>query len=543
MAMSGSRFSRLPYRGLRRSLIGLVLLVSLVATSAATGLRGPRRGGTIMVTWQATLATLDPAYTYSVTDWPQTHAVFDALLGFNSGIGLVPHIAAAMPALSNDRKTYTFHLRHNVVFSNGDPVTAQDFIFSWERELAPKTASPDTYFWFALQGASEYMAGKAKHVSGLKAPDPYTLQVTLNQPYPAFLYVMAIPCSMVVDPAVVHKYHAENKDLGTHVVGSGPFMLKDWVQGQKLDLVRNPRYNGPTPAYADAVHEDLGVDASVGLLRLEKGQNDLIGDAIPSAQFASVVTDPKLSKLVVHRTDVGVYMIALNTHVKPFTSRLVRQAIGYAINKMRAIRFINGRGVPATGFLPSTLPGFTPNIPDPYPYNPAKAQQLLAKAGYPHGFSTTMGVPSSEYEKRMADAAIYDLKQIGINVAVKPVQTEGTAVATMPMIAYHWLMDYPDPADFVDGFTSCSGAVNGGSNVAYYCNHTVDNLANQARGMPFGPARVAAYKHIDELVMADEPSVPVFYDVFYAIHSARLQNFSIHPIWYPFALEQYWLSS
>lgn len=520
-----------------------VALLALIAlfSSAIPGRAASHRGGTIMVTWQASLSTLDPAYTYSVVDWPQTHALFDGLLGFDQGTKLVPDLAASMPAVSNGGRTYTFHLRHGLAFSNGDPITAQDVVFSWERELAPGAASPLTYLWYALQGQAGYTAGKAKHVSGLKVIDPYTLQVTLNQPYPGFLYVLAIPSGLVVDPKVIHRYHLEHKDMGVHVVGSGPYMLKDWVQGKKLDLVRNPRYFRAGLPYAGAVHEDLGVNASVGLLRLEKGQNDLIGDGIPAAQFAGVMRNPALARQVAQRTDIGVYMIAMNLKVKPFNKLLVRQAVSYAISKGRAIRAIDGRGVPAHGIIPSSMPGFGGDIPDAYPFNPGKAKALLARAGYPHGFSTSMGVPNSVFESRLADAAIYDLKHVGIKVTIKPVISAGTAVAALPMQVYHWLMDYPDPADFVDGFTPCASAVPGGANVGFYCNRSVDRMANTARGMANGPKRVAAYKAIDRKIMADAPIVPVFYDVLYSIHSKRLGNFSIHPIWEPFDLATYWV--
>jgi len=525
--------------------VGLLLgtLVAGAGGSARAGVaRGPHQGGTINVTWGTPLTTMDPAFTYGATDWPQTHLVFDGLLGFKNGITLQPDMAAALPTVSKDGLTYTFHLRKGIVFSNGDPITAGDFVYSWERVLAPKTASPDTYLWTGVKGAAEFEAGKAQHVSGFSAPDDNTVTVTVAQPFPAIQYVLATPSSMVVDPKVVAQLGAQHKDMGSHVVGSGPYMLTDWVQGQKADFARNPHYFLAGLPYADKVHMDLGVAPSTALLRLYKGQVDLIGDGIPSAQFASVITNDKLKPQIASLTDIGVYMISMNTKLKPFTDIRVRQAVSYAISKVRAIRFINGRGTPANGILPKTLPGFGRDIPEQYPYNPAKAKQLLAQAGFPNGFTTTMGVPSGGvYEQRMADAAIYDLKQVGITVNVKPTVNEGSAVATIPMQAYHWLLDYPDPADFVDGFTSCAGAMPGGSNVAFYCNPTVDKLANAARGMPYGPARVNAYLNIDTLIMKDAMSVPVFNDIYYYIHSTRLQNYTIPLMWAPFALEQYWV--
>ncbi len=517
MVLGQARFRR---RQLGVTLAGFCLISTLMLNSAtpagstATPRPTARHKGTIIATWQATLTTVDPAYTYSYVDWPQTHAIFGGLLGVDTQLHLFPDLAAAMPTVSSNGLTYTFHLRHGLVFSNGDTITAQDFIYSWERVLAAKTASPDTYLWFALAGQADFTAGKTKHIGGLAAPDATTLKVTLTEPYPGFLNVLSIPTSYVVDPAVIHAYHAENKDFGVHAVGSGPFMLQDWVAGQKMDLVRNPHYWNPALPESDAVHIDLGVDPSVALLRIEKGQADLMGDAIPAAQFASVISDPKLAPLVQHRTDVGVYMIAMNVKVKPFDNLKVRQAVAYAINKLHAVRFINGRGTVATRIIPPSMPGFGKVQPDLYPYNPSKAKQLLAAAGYPNGFSTTMGVPDSVYETRMAEAAISDLAQVGIKIAFKKVVTEGSAVATLPMQAYHWILDYPDPADFIDGFTSCSAAAPGGSNVGFYCNKTLDDMANRARGMAPTPARVAAYQKIDDMFTADASSVPVFNDVF-----------------------------
>jgi ABC-type transport system substrate-binding protein len=195
MLQSSPRSSGGAGRIARRVPAVALLLCTLLVSVAATGLRGPRYGGTIIVTWQTTLTTVDPAYTYGAQDWPQCHAIFDGLLGYpgNSSLTLIPHLAASLPAASNGGRTYTFHLKHGLVFSNGDPVTAQDFVYSWERMLAPKTASPDTYLWYAVQGESAFAAGKAKHVSGFKVLDPYTLQITLAQPDPGFLYVLTTP--------------------------------------------------------------------------------------------------------------------------------------------------------------------------------------------------------------------------------------------------------------------------------------------------------------------------------------------------------------
>lgn len=300
-------------------------------------------------------------------------------------------------------------------------------------------------------------------------------------------------------------------------------------------LERNPYYYRRGLPYLDRLTFDFGVDPSVGVLRVEAGQADLVGDGIPAADYLQLRSSPQWSADVATRPAIGVYLLALNTRVAPFNNLKVRQAVEMAINKRHLLQLLNGRGVVANGILPTTLPGFDGrDIPDLYPYDPAKARALLRAAGFPHGFSTTLGLGSELAGGDAIGTEVQaDLRAVGIRVTLKPLPSEATAIANMPMTTYTWFMDYPDPADFVDGFTSCSAAVVGGSNPAFLCDHALDAAANAARPLPLGPARVAAYRRIDLEVMRDAAYVPLYYPLFTFFHSSRLRGYYVNLAWFP----------
>jgi ABC-type transport system substrate-binding protein len=501
-----------------------------VATGAVASASG---NSTMVITFSGPVQTIDPNNIYNAEDWSVGHDLYRGLYDFNNQGQLVPAVAAGMPVVSDHGLVYTVHLRKGLHWSDGTPITAEDFAASLERELSPAQKSPDGYLWYMLKGASDYEAGKTKTLSGVRVLDPYTIQYTLTEPYPPFPYILGVPAGFPVDPAALGR-------VNTDPVTDGPYVLKSWNHATEMVLVANPRYDiGPKPRIT-TVRYEFGVDPSVGVLRVESGQADLVGDGIPSADYPSLSANPLYRSDVAKREAVGVYLLALNTRVKPFTNVLVRRAVEMAINRTHLIRLLNGRGTVANGVLPTSLPGFGSDIPNPYPYNPKKAKALLAQAGYPHGFTTVLGEGSElSGGQEIATEVQADLKAIGIMVQVKPLPQEATAIASIPMQTYTWFMDYPDPADFIDGFTSCSAAVVGGSNPAFLCDKGLDAMANAARGIPLGSARIAAYKRIDARVMQDAAYVPLYYPEFTFFHSSRLQHYVVNPLWFPAVPDQY----
>jgi peptide/nickel transport system substrate-binding protein/oligopeptide transport system substrate-binding protein len=202
-----------------------------------------------------------------------------------------------------------------------------------------------------------------------------------------------------------------------------------------------------------------------------------------------------------------------------------------AVNKSHLLQLLNGRGTVANGVLPPSLPGFGHrDISAMYPYNPSEAKKLLKKAGYPHGFSTELGLASEQTGRNAIGTEVQaDLSAIGIKVSLKPLPAEATAMAQVPMLTYSWYMDYPDPSDFINGFCT-SPAVVGGSNPAFLNDPVLDKMEAAAQSMPLTNKRVQAYRKIDERVMQDAAYVPLYYPELTVYHSANVHG--LRPVGY-----------
>ena len=496
-------------------------------------------GGTIIVDYISDFSSLDSARCYDTQCYPFMHAMYDQLVGYDTahgtGLNLIPDAAAAMPTLSNGGKTYTFKLRPDVHFWNGRLVTADDWVYSFQRIIDPKTEAGAAAFWQGIVGAKEYAAGKAKSVSGIKAIGKNGLQITLQSPDSTFLYVLAMPFGSVVDRNTIAKYG--KLYAPQHVMGTGPYAFKEYKLGQRLTLVHNPHYFLSGVGHAGGIEADIGVSTETAFLRIQRGQADLDGDfptPIPPAEFLNVLGDPALGKRVARQVQVATQYIAMNTQMKPFDNVLVRRAVNMAINKSLLVRLVNGRATVTNTFLPPAMPGYGAfNL---YPYNPAKARQLMAQAGYANGVSTTFLTDNVSDDPRIAQAIIPMLAAIGITARLQQVDgsTLSALLGTRHKVAITWsqyYMDFPDPNDFFEPALSCASAVPGSLNESWYCNPKVDALAHQLKLMTDSPARLRLYSRLDMMVMRDAPMAPVMNPIHYDIHSLALHNYYYSTIW------------
>jgi peptide/nickel transport system substrate-binding protein len=495
---------------------------------------------TLVVDYISDISHLDSALCYDTECYPWMHAMYDQLIGYattkGNGNTLVPDAAVSMPKVTNGGKTYVFKLRPDVHFWNGKLATSADWVHSFERVINPKTQAGAQAFWLDIVGAKAFAAGKAKHVSGIKALGKFGLEIDLTAPYAGFLNVLAMPFGSVLDQAEITKWGKSYDAL--HPMGTGPYMFKQHVLNQKLVLVKNPNYFDKAHAgHIATLEADFGVSTSTAFLRIQKNQADLDGDfpnPIPPAEFLNVINDPTLSKRVLREVQVATQYVAMNTRMKPFDNVLVRQAVNYAINKQYILRLVNGRGQITDNFLPPAMPGYQKF--SPYPYNPARAKQLLAKAGYPNGFSTTFYSDNGSDDPRISQTIVQQLAQVGIKATLRVldgntwqsiVMTPGKA----PITWTAWYQDFPDPNDFFEPILTCASAVPGTFNLSFYCNPKVDALVHKLKVMTDQTARLKQYGQLDRLVMADAPVVPVFNSVYYAFPSTALHNFYLHDVW------------
>ncbi|HKC73952.1 MAG TPA: ABC transporter substrate-binding protein [Chloroflexota bacterium] len=500
-------------------------------------------GGTLIIDFQTDISHLDTGKCYDVECWPFMHVMYDRLIDYDTlhapGTNLIPEAAVAMPTLSKGGLTYTFKLRHDVRFWNGRLVTSADWIYSFERIINPATQAGAASFWLNIVGAREYAAHKAGHVSGIKALGKWGLQITLISPDASFLNVLAMPFGSVVDKNQIARYGKLYDAY--HPMGTGPYMFKEHQLGQRLILVRNPHYYKPGVGHLDRIEADFGVDTTTGFLRIKRGQADLDGDlpSIPAPEFLNVLHDPKWSKQVFRLVQVATWYVAMNTLMKPFDNVLVRRAVNMAINKPLIVRLIQGRGVVADTFLPPTMPGYAPY--KLYAYDPTKARQIMAQAGYGSGVSTMFYTDNVADDPRISQAIIPMLANIGIKATLRVVNgnTLQTLVGTkkkVPIVWTGWFEDFPDPNDFFEPILSCASAVPGTFNEPWYCNPKVDAFAHKLKSMTDRAARLRLYPQLDKMVMRDAPVVPVYHSVYYDIHSFALHNYSYNNVWeYDFA--------
>lgn len=536
------------------------ILLAACGTTGNTNSSGgtPQNGGTLTVSFKDDLKTLDPAIGYDTSSWSVERQLFNGLLDYKGfTTQLQPDIAAEMPTISADGKTYTFKLKHGVKFSNGREVTADDFKYSWERMLDPKTAGPMTGgpFWGSVHGANDFANGAASSISGIKVIDPYTLEVDLDSPNQSFLNIVAMPFGFVVPKEAVA---AAGANWAHQPVGTGPFVLDKWTPGQLIVIKKNPNYFGTKP-YLDEVDFEIGVTPEVGFLRLKSGQLDLAEPelTIPSAQYIQLSSDPNWKNKILKQPNVDIWYLAMNVNMKPFDNKLVREAFNYVVNKANQVKILNGRAVINNGIQAPPMPGYVQN------YNPLgldangqninKAKSLLQQAGYgannPFPPQDLVYAKASADSDRLAASVQQDFKAVGITINLK-----GLAFAayldlvgkpnTVPLSYNGWIQDFPDPSDFTDPILSCASAnvTANGSNSSFYCNKTADALLDKARGDTNSSERLSLYRQYQDIVIKqDFPWVPLYSTVETQVPGNRVHGFGIHPVW-PFIATSIWVT-
>lgn len=497
------------------------------APTSAPSAGTPQKGGSITVAYKDDLATLDPAIGYDWTNWPAEKLVFDGLLDYDSGTTIEPRLAESLPDVNSDATVYTFKLRKGVKFSNGRELVADDVVYSITRVLDPKTSSPGSGFFTGIKGAQDFIAGKATSVEGIKALDPYTVQFTLASPDVTFLNKMALNFAFIVPKEVVEK---EGADFGHAPVGTGPYTLKQWQAGQQLVFVRNPNYFYQGLPYLDQITIQVGVTPDVALLRLEKGDIDLMGDPPPGADWARISADPAWKNRLEKQPQVSTNYIAINTTAKPFDNAMVRQALNYAIDKQRIVQLLNGRATVANQILPPTMPGYDSSYTG-YSFDPAKAKSLLASAGFPNGFETSIECIAVDPQPKLCQSFQQDLANIGIKLTINTLAAPNViddAGNGKPPLTWSgglaWIQDYPDPDDFYGPILGCDSNTAGGWNWSRYCNKTLQDQSVKLLAMTNRQARLEAYKPFFKALMDDAVWVPVFNGEYDIAHTDRLHG-------------------
>ena len=453
--------------------------------------------------------SLDPAIVTGQLEGRLCLALFEGLTTRNAKGDVIPGMAESWE-ISPDGLTYTFHLRPGIKWSNGEPLTAYDFLNSWERTLNPATASEYAYQLFYLVNAKAYGTGKLKDFSqvGVKAPDDHTLVVTLSHPTAYFLELTSFQTLVPVPLATIKKYGQDWIKPG-NMVSDGPYVLKEWRLNDYILVEANPYYWRPVAVKRIKVLPTNNPTAVFNLFYSRK--TDLVLDtrSIPSTLVADIKNEPYF-----HANPFGATsFIRFNVKRKPFDDVRVRKALALALDKQDIVTKITRCGEPvANTLVPPGNKGYTP--PQGLTYNPDEGRKLLADAGYPGG----KGFPDVNllYASRGSGPAVATevqalwQRELGITSIHLRAQEWKVYLNTEQLMDYDlamsaWIGDYNDPQTFIDMFVT-----DGGNNLTGWGDPQYDQMLATSENTPDTAKRMQILHDMEKILVEDQvPIVPV----------------------------------
>lgn len=456
--------------------------------------------------------TIDPALITGQADGRVVQTLFEGLTRFN------PTNATAEPGLaeswdvSEDGKTYTFHIRDNAKWSTGEKITAHDFVYSWIRVLNPDTASEYSGNLFYIKGAEDFNLGKTTNAAevGIKALDDRTLRVELINPTPFFLELCAYATQTIVHRATVEKFGdrwLQAKPAPT----SGAYELVSWRLNDRIRVRKNTNYWGATQGQLNVVDFLPVTLASSAVNLYETGEADIIWDKdlVPTE-----ILDLLRKRSDFHSfTNFATYFLRCNTSREPFNDPRVRKAFALAIDRQRIVeRITRGGEMAATFIVPNALPHY--RSPEGLKFNPAEAKKMLAAAGFPEG----RNFPRIEYTFRSGrddEKIAVELKEmwkqhLGVDVGLRGVEHKVwlrlQGALDYDLIRSSWVGDYSDPNTFLDLFMS-----NNPNNRTGWKNPAYDDLVRKANSLADVQERSRILHEAETLLVRDEaPVIPLY---------------------------------
>jgi len=472
--------------------------------------------------------TLDPA---DATDGESSAVlvnIFEPLLRFQHESTQVEPALAESWTISDDKLTWSFTLREGVQFHDGTPLTAEAVKFNYERQQDPNNP-------WRFKGKFEYWHLFFESVDSIEARDERTVVFHLNRADATFLTNLALFNMGLSSPSAIQKY---GEDYFKHPVGTGPYYLDRWVRNEKILLKRFEPYWGEAPRIDRLIYKPVP-DNAVRLLELEVGSIDVL-DGINPDDVPRIRKNPDLELLTQPGLNVG-YM-AMNTLKKPYDQRDVRLAINHAINKEALVKafFADGSlGTTAKNPMPPTIWGYNDQV-QPHEFNPQKARELLAKAGFPKGFSTELWVmpiarPYMPQPQRIAEAIQADLKAVGITSKIVTYEW-GTYLDKISggeheLALMGWIGDNGDPDNFLYTLLDKNNTkIGSAANYAFYRDDAVHELLGKAQKIYDQAERTQLYEQAQVLIHADAPWVPLFHSTQMMATRKGVEGFFLHPV-------------
>src|SRR5438552_7419187 len=471
------------------SLVAAQSLLSTFATRAWAAAGVPRRGGVLKAAFSADPAGFDPVRGPSGMSHVVIEQVYSTLMALDPDAKPYPELAESYQ-VSDGGLTYTFRLRRGVKFHNGDDLTASDVKFTFDRLRAPN---------------SGYSYGaQVETIKSVDVVDPHTVQFRLTKVTGPFLIYMAFPGSSIVPKKLVESGH----DLNAKPVGSGPFKFVNYEPRSIVRFERNGSYFQEGKPYFDAMEYHLIADITALTNAVMSGTVNFSNE-IPPKDWAAIQGNPELTAVTLEGS--RYYWLLPNNGKKPLDNPKVRQAIGLALNREALVKgAFFGQATPILG---GVVPDWNWGYADIKFFAPQgdvkKAKALLAEAGFPNGFETSMTIASS-FPAMMAMAPIIqaNLAAIGVKAKIGTMEIprywdEVWSTSNFDITTMYWLSPLADPDDFVTNNYKCGMAIN----VQKSCSKAMDAILEEAKTAPTEDARKAAYKKMQELSLEEVDSL------------------------------------
>lgn len=488
-----------------------------------------KAGGTVTFALEHEIVSLDPAFSYDFSTGPVVNQITEPLMRFEKGKIVVPNLAEKVE--NPDPKTYIYEIRQGVTFSDGNPMTVDDVIFSLERTRDPKTAS--------------YVGWMFSNVDKIEKAGDWSVKVTLKVPDANWQYAMATSAGHIISK----KYYEEHKanfgkpDGGT--MGTGPFKFVSWQTGSELVLEKNANYwNKEGGPYLDKIIYKVVPEGMTRITGLKTGQiNMALNLPIDLQDVVEKMDNVKISRSDSFLSD----FVAFNTQRKPFTDVKVRQAISHALDRQKIVtELVKTAGIPGkTVPIPPALWTFEKDkwetayneIPD-YVFNTDKAKQLLSESSVPGGFNAKILTDGDSLRMNISLALQAAVKPLGINLEIEKVTGEELntrawgGARDYDIVVQNWSSDFPDPAGNMVPLFLSANAADGGSNFANYKNPEVDKLLEEQNRLTDPAKRTELMIQAEKLIANDAPWIVVSHQKNFLAMSKNVEGYDIDPLYF-----------
>lgn len=489
---------------------------------------------------QTGIASLDPAFAKNQSVMWAVHQLYNTLVEVDSGLNIVASLARRWD-ISDDKTTYTFHLRNDVMFHDdacfadgkGRRMTAADVEYSFKRIVDHRTASPGSWIFNT----------KIDSANGFKAIDDTTFQLKLVRAYQPILGILSMQYCSIVPHEAVEKY---GSDFRRHAVGTGPFQFVAWEEGQALIMKKNPNYfefdeSGQRLPRLEGIKVSFYDNKATEFLLFRQKKLDFINDIDASFKDEVLTKRGTLRKewqgkiqLQTHPyLNIEYFGILVDTNNvllrnSPLASKKIRQAINYGFDREKMVLYLrNSLGIPAqSGFVPAGLPSFDATKVKGYSYNPDLARKLIRDAGFNPQNLPIIKLQTIPTYSEIASYVARQLEEIGFKIQVDVVQKslllDLTSNSKTPFFRGSWIADYPDAENYLSVFYSKNPAP---PNYTRYRSMQFDELFEKAIAETRDSLRYKLYQKADQIMINDAPVVPLWYDEVVHLIQPNVKNF------------------